>query len=69
MKHYCLQHSNSAAAEAQSNACIIFITDYTKSLKLKGAFVQAQGEEEQMQNAKPDNHPGRFPTEQMLSLS
>lgn len=22
-----------------------------------------------MQNAKPDNHHGRFPTEQMLSLS
>jgi len=52
MKHYCLQHSNSAPTEVQSDACIIFITDYTKSFKLKVAFAQAQGEEEQMQKCK-----------------
>lgn len=36
---------------------------------MQRAFVQAQGGEVHMQNAKTDNHPGRFPKEQMLYLS
>lgn len=54
MKHYGLQHSNSAPTEFQSYICILFITGYTKSFKVKGVFVQAQGEEEQMQKYKAE---------------